>query len=312
MKLPVLAGAALSLGASLCSATLPPWSDGLESYSGSLGGEWYANSGYFSVVSSGNPFAGSRHLRLDAASFADYGNLSGMYGWEYSNTSGVAANVTYTPIGNDPSVVTLTGWAKIDNLRAGQRPVALAYEFLNPFSGTLSKILIYHDGTVDCLSVYGYDNVGQYVFFDYASTGSIVSPSSWNKLTIRVDFTNGAVRFELNDSFLFLTATNAGGIGGFICDTAALRKVPASNIAQPKLYFDEINVVASGHCDGDLNLDGVVDDADMVVFVAQYDVNNCADLRAAVFCSADLNKDGFADDADFSVFALAYDAMLCP
>lgn len=312
MKYPVLAGATLSLGAFFCSATLPPWSDGLEAYSGGLGGDWYANSGYFSVVSSGSPFAGTRHLRLDAAAFADYGNQGGMYGWEYSNTSGVAANVTYAPSGNDPGVVTLTGWAKIDNLRAGQRPVALAYEFLNPFSGTLSKISIYHDGTVDCLSVYAYDEVFQYVLFDHATFGSIVAPSTWNKLTMRVDFTNGAVRFELNNSPLFLTATNARGVGGFICDTAALRKVPASNISQPKLYFDEISVTTTPHCDGDLNLDGMVDDSDMVIFGSQYDINACADLRSEAFCSADLNHDGSADDSDFSIFVLAYDNMLCP
>lgn len=57
-------------------------------------------------------------------------------------------------------------------------------------------------------------------------------------------------------------------------------------------------------CAGDLNKDGVVDDADFVEFARAY--NNLLDIEG------DLNGDSVTDDADFVIFAAAYDALLCP
>ncbi|MGH7243279.1 MAG: choice-of-anchor Q domain-containing protein [Phycisphaerales bacterium] len=57
-------------------------------------------------------------------------------------------------------------------------------------------------------------------------------------------------------------------------------------------------------CAGDLNKDGIVDDADFVSFASAY--NNLTDR------DGDLNADLLTDDADFVIFAGAYDQLLCP
>ncbi|MBX3387819.1 MAG: hypothetical protein KF691_00040 [Phycisphaeraceae bacterium] len=65
-------------------------------------------------------------------------------------------------------------------------------------------------------------------------------------------------------------------------------------------------------CAGDLNGDGFVDDADFVLFLAGYNILDCADAAMPVGCPADLNSDAVVDDADFQLFVPAYDALICP
>lgn len=65
------------------------------------------------------------------------------------------------------------------------------------------------------------------------------------------------------------------------------------------------------NCDGDLNLDGFVDDADFSLFVAGYDLLDCADPAMKPPCAPDINGDLFVDDADFSRFVVRYDALVC-
>ncbi|MGH7244564.1 MAG: hypothetical protein ACREJD_14225 [Phycisphaerales bacterium] len=61
-------------------------------------------------------------------------------------------------------------------------------------------------------------------------------------------------------------------------------------------------------CPCDLNADGVVDDADFVLFASAYDTL----IMPGPFHDADLTGDGLCDDADFVLFANSYDALLCP
>jgi hypothetical protein len=65
-------------------------------------------------------------------------------------------------------------------------------------------------------------------------------------------------------------------------------------------------------CTGDLNADGLVDDADFVLFLAGYNILDCADPAMPAACPADLNSDGVVDDTDFQIFVPAYDALVCP
>ncbi|MBS0191035.1 MAG: PQQ-dependent sugar dehydrogenase [Phycisphaerales bacterium] len=65
-------------------------------------------------------------------------------------------------------------------------------------------------------------------------------------------------------------------------------------------------------CLGDLNADSVVDDADFFVFLASYEILDCADSSMPTWCHADLNRDGTVDDSDFSLFVHSYDRLLCP
>lgn len=64
-------------------------------------------------------------------------------------------------------------------------------------------------------------------------------------------------------------------------------------------------------CVGDLNKDGVVDDADFSLFAVAYDILDCNEPAMPAGCPADLNGDGLVDDADFSEFVVAYDALVC-
>lgn len=79
-------------------------------------------------------------------------------------------------------------------------------------------------------------------------------------------------------------------------------------------YWALDNVVVDGQlgCAGDLNNDAMVDDSDFVLFLAGYNILDCADPAMASGCPADLNGDDVVDDADFVVFIVAYDRLVCP
>ncbi|MBX3380024.1 MAG: hypothetical protein KF805_08000 [Phycisphaeraceae bacterium] len=72
------------------------------------------------------------------------------------------------------------------------------------------------------------------------------------------------------------------------------------------------NVILYSTCPGDLNNDGFVDDSDFVIFLASYNILDCADPSMPAGCPADFNRDGFVEDADFVIFVGAYNQLLCP
>ncbi|MBX3381436.1 MAG: hypothetical protein KF805_15180 [Phycisphaeraceae bacterium] len=65
-------------------------------------------------------------------------------------------------------------------------------------------------------------------------------------------------------------------------------------------------------CRADLNEDGVVDDADFVIFAKAYNILICSDPTMPAGCPADINEDGFVDDADFVIFVAGYNELVCP
>jgi hypothetical protein len=65
-------------------------------------------------------------------------------------------------------------------------------------------------------------------------------------------------------------------------------------------------------CASDLHCDGIVDDADFVVFVDAYNLLLCDDAGMPAGCVSDINRDGFVDDVDFVLFGAAYDLLVCP
>ena len=67
----------------------------------------------------------------------------------------------------------------------------------------------------------------------------------------------------------------------------------------------------STNCPGDLNFDFQVDDSDFVVFLAAYNILDCADPAMPASCSSDLNHDGVVDDQDFVQFVFRYNVLLC-
>lgn len=60
----------------------------------------------------------------------------------------------------------------------------------------------------------------------------------------------------------------------------------------------------------DLDFDGLVDDADFVLFSLQYDALECNAPNMPDECSADINHDGQVDDADFVIFVREYNRIL--
>lgn len=67
-------------------------------------------------------------------------------------------------------------------------------------------------------------------------------------------------------------------------------------------------VVITVVCGADLSRNGVVDDADFILFGAAYDQFECPSPQ----CAGDLNVDGLVNDADFVLFAAQYADFTCP
>lgn len=65
-------------------------------------------------------------------------------------------------------------------------------------------------------------------------------------------------------------------------------------------------------CRGDLNADGLVDDADFQVFIVAYNILDCADPAMTFGCPSDLTADALVEDSDFQVFIVAYNELICP
>jgi len=73
-----------------------------------------------------------------------------------------------------------------------------------------------------------------------------------------------------------------------------------------------ITVLDSIPCPADFNGDGFVDDSDFTIFVAGYNILDCADPTMDASCPADINGDGAVDDSDFTLFVVAYNELICP
>jgi len=65
-------------------------------------------------------------------------------------------------------------------------------------------------------------------------------------------------------------------------------------------------------CDADVDCSGMVDDADFIIFVAAYNILDCADPSMPLECPSDFNRDAVVDDSDFGIFVVAYNELVCP
>lgn len=64
-------------------------------------------------------------------------------------------------------------------------------------------------------------------------------------------------------------------------------------------------------CNGDLNSDLLVDDADFTYFVNNYNILDCAAPAMPTNCPGDFNADALVDDSDFTTFLAAYNKLVC-
>ncbi|MFO0859595.1 MAG: hypothetical protein U0570_03500 [Phycisphaerales bacterium] len=115
--------------------------------------------------------------------------------------------------------------------------------------------------------------------------------------------------------------TGAGSNGGTSGDAAANSALAAGggNSTSPEATTSNGGSVAIVRltylppgCPADLNGDGMVDDADFPLFVAAYNILDCADGSMPAGCPSDFNSDALVDDADFVVFVMAYNELVCP
>ncbi|MGH7245282.1 MAG: hypothetical protein ACREJD_17865 [Phycisphaerales bacterium] len=115
------------------------------------------------------------------------------------------------------------------------------------------------------------------------ASGTLVSPSDGASITLTV---------------AGVQASDAGGytiVFDNTCNTA----------------ISDTASIAVNTCLGDLNADGLVNDADFELFAAAYNKLVCDDPSMPIGCPADLNGDALVDDLDFQTFVVAYDQLVC-
>jgi len=107
-----------------------------------------------------------------------------------------------------------------------------------------------------------------------------------------------------------LRGFTAGKSGeGIILLTGTVSGVNANGENATMFLIDKLNANA---CPADFNHDGLVDDADFLIFVFGYNILDCADHSMPAGCPADINKDSLVDDSDFTTFVVAYNNLICP
>lgn len=115
------------------------------------------------------------------------------------------------------------------------------------------------------------------------ATGALASPSDGANVTLTISGVQGS------DSGDYTIVFSSG------CNDAT----------------SEPATVGVNTCPGDLNLDGVIDDADFTLFAGAYSVLVCEDPSMPLWCPADLNGDALVDDLDFQQFVVGYNLLVC-
>lgn len=118
--------------------------------------------------------------------------------------------------------------------------------------------------------------------------------------------------FTYRDTFTGATGRiGAGTYRLIMIATGSLSSTTGSN-ETGAMYSLGFALAEVKDCPADLNMDGVVDDFDFLIFLPAYDLLLCDDPAMPAGCPADLNHDGLVDDQDFLIFVVAYDELLCP
>ncbi len=151
----------------------------------------------------------------------------------------------------------------------------------------------------------------------------VAGSNSSGSLIYIFDYSHGAIHYA---AFLSPEATSFTIPGGSIqpgyayyvlisystgiVDNAGGVNEGASSVGFTRNSYSYFNT--RGPCPADLNGDGVVDDADFVIFVAAYNLLYCSDALMPEGCASDLTNDGYVLDDDFVAFVPAYNDLLCP
>lgn len=178
--------------------------------------------------------------------------------------------------------------------------------------------------------------VGNWTFFVFRQTFDLTGfDPATAKLTIRWAADDSGEIFALRGSWIPAYTLN-GGPFNYYPGSSPLNRIPTygyspwftittgfvSGVNTIDFYVEgngqtdgfglQVQSFTAERCKGDLNGDGMVDDADFSIFVVAYDVLDCTDALMSPGCPSDFNGDAVVDDADFSIFVVAYEALLCP
>jgi len=138
------------------------------------------------------------------------------------------------------------------------------------------------------------------LFADVANGSSGTHPSGG-----AVSGAFGALPSPTNTTPLVLSITDARP-----ADSARYRVVVTGDCGSGASSPAQVTVLDS--CPADINGDGIVDDADFVLFAAAYDLLDCSDPGMPSGCPSDIDADALVDDVDFVLFVAGYDALVCP
>ncbi len=124
------------------------------------------------------------------------------------------------------------------------------------------------------------------------------------RIGARQTFKTGASILYRRSSMQLGYTPDSAGMPDVALGALGLAELIKAGSVERVLAGDLLNLAS---CAADFNNDGLVDDADFVLFAQHY--NDL--LTPGAFRPGDLNGDSLCDDSDFVLFVGAYDALLC-
>ncbi len=309
-RLSVTAAMALSVAALAdVSSDTALLAEGFDASTGSIHGVgmWTDPRALFRVQSSPAAHRGTGFVRVDTTDFADY-NLPGFRnrwgGW----TGFAQGGFVFAPSTGERAVLTVRGYVRVSMPAHGYtREVRVGISVDDAANTTIADVGMDSSGLLDGIALFD----GSEVLWRTAEPVAVAS--EWNEVLVRLDLGSGLGRVEWNGYQLLVFAHAASAVSRvqLIADGRRSGVMPIK--PQGAADFDSVSVAASWHCEGDLNLDRVVDDTDFEAFVRMYSRGECARMTILdASCAADFNWDQRVDEDDFAIFAWRYDGFVCP
>lgn len=270
-------------------------------------GMWTDPRALFRVQGSAAAQDGSGFVRADTTEFGDYGlpgNRNRWGGW----VGYAQGRCAFTPRTDDRTVLTVRAYVRVSMPSHGYtRDVRVGISIDDATNTPIADVGMDSSGMIDGL-----------VLFDgteilWRTSEPLAVASDWNEALVRLDLASGLGRVEWNGNQLLLFSHAASAVSRMqlIADGRRSGVMPIK--PQGAADFDSVSVAASRHCEGDLNLDRVVDDSDFESFARMYTLGECTRMTILdASCAADFNQDRRVDEADFAIFAAHYDGFVCP
>ncbi|HEX8877401.1 MAG TPA: hypothetical protein VF777_11670 [Phycisphaerales bacterium] len=270
-------------------------------------GIWTDPRALFRVQIFGAAHDGAGYVRVDTTEFADY-NLPGFRN-RWGGWVGFAQGAClFEPRSSEQSVISLRGYVRVSMpSHPNTRAVRAAIVIDDAENSAIADIGLNSTGMLDGVAVFDGNEI------PWRTAEPVADASEWNEVVIRLDLTSGLGRVEWNGNQLLVFSHAAVSVSRIQLAADGRGSAAMPFASQGSADFDSVSVSASWHCQGDLNLDRVVDDADFESFARMYHRGDCAIMTILdASCAADLNLDRAVDENDFAVFSARYDNFACP